>query len=271
MEALAVKIAQYGTAEEIRGQIRAALARGLPEIAPALCAHDGTFLVAGSGPSLPQYVDDLRAQHALGRPICAVNHAHDYLIEQGLEPTFFSTLDPRPRANHHLRLLGEHTIYLLASRCHPEMFDRLQGKQVILWHSWAAQDEAEDIWASRKTFLIGGGTTSGMRAIAVGYILGFRKFILYGLDSCLAPDGMTKRFNGDKSGTTITVRVGQYVGENESCDPQAKAFTCNYAMAQQGNDFNACYRDMPDASFEVRGEGLLAAIVAQRKAMGLRI
>jgi uncharacterized Rossmann fold enzyme len=270
MQALDLPIRQYGTVEEIHRHIHAALGRGLPELAPALCSHDGTFVVAGSGPSLPQFVDALREEFSRGRPVCAINHAHDFLIEQGMEPTFFLTLDPRPRAGHHLRFVCEKTIYLLASRVHPEMFDRLKDHKVMLWHSWAAQDEAESIWESRKSFLLGGGTTSGMRAVTVGYVLGFRKFVLYGMDSCLAPDGMTKRFNGDKSGQTVNVQVGRYVGAEESCDPNARWFTCNHAMAQQGNDFIHAYRDMPDVSFEVKGDGLLAAIVEEMKCMGLR-
>lgn len=219
---------------------------------------------------MPQYVDALRDEKLRGRPICAINHAHDYLIDHGIIPTFFLTLDPRPRANHHLQRVSDETIYLLASRCHPEMFDRLKDQRVLVWHAYADQDDSESIWQSRNTMVIGGGTTSGVRAIAVAYIMGFRKFVLYGMDSCLAPDGMTKRFNGDKSGITQTVRVGEYRGETEWCDPNARTFICNYAMAQQGKDFHQCYTDMPDASFEVKGDGLLAAIVAQRKSMGLR-
>lgn len=270
LHALDLKVNGYGTVEEIHRHIHGCLDRGLPELAPAICSHDGTFCIVGSGPSMPDYVDDLRANMALGRPVCAINHAHDWLIDRDVTPTFFLTLDPRPRANHHLQHVSDQTIYLLASRCHPEMFDRLSNANVLVWHAWAAQDQAEEIWSTRKTFLIGGGTTSGLRAIAVGYMLGFRKFILYGMDSCLAPDGMTKRFNGDKSGVTVTVRVGEYRGDDEYCDPNARAFICNYAMAEQAKNFHDCYRDMPDASFEVKGDGLLAAIVAQRKKMGLR-
>ena len=269
MELLDLPVHQYGTADELRGNIRGALARGLPEFAPALCAHDGTFVIVGSGPSMPQFVDDLRAEKAAGRPICAVNHAHDSLVTQGIEPTFFLTIDPRPRADYHLTTLPQDTIYLLASRVHPEMFDRLKDHKVMLWHAWADQDMADSIWDSRTAFLVGGGTTSGIRAINVGYILGFRKFVLYGLDSCLAPDGKTKRFNGDGSGQMTKVQVGWFRGTEQGCDPQSREFVSNYAMAMQAKDFNRVYVDMPNATFDVKGDGLLAAIVAQRKAMGL--
>ena len=271
LTALDLKVNGYGSPEEIRGHIASCLERGLPEVSPAICSHDGTFIVVGSGPSLPQYVDALRAEQARGRPICAINHAHDFLIEHGIEPTFFLTLDPRPRANHHLKYLCEQTIYLMASRCHPEMFDRLKDQKVLVWHAFADHDheQTKDLYKTR-VLLVGGGTTSGIRAIYVAYLLGFRKFVLYGMDSCLAPDGMTKRFNGDGSGITQTVRVGEYRGDTEYCDPNAKAFICNVAMAQQGKDFHDCYHHMPDASFDVMGDGLLAAIVEQRKSMGLR-
>lgn len=43
--------------------------------------------------------------------------------------------------------------------------------------------------------LIGGGTTSGLRAISLFYVLGYRQFELFGFDSC--NDGELLRVNGD--------------------------------------------------------------------------
>jgi hypothetical protein len=71
----------------------------------------------------------------------------------------------------------------MASRCAPEMFDHLANRKVMLWNSYGSLDEAK---AYKGHPAIGGGSTSGMRAITVGYVLGFRKFVLYGMDSCFA-------------------------------------------------------------------------------------
>jgi hypothetical protein len=104
---------------------------------------------------------------------------------------------------------------------------------------------------------IGGGTTSGLRAINIGYIMGFRKFFLYGYDSCNSPDGR-KRFTGELPGLTVDVWVGGADG---------KKFNCNAAMAQQANEFQKLFEVMPDLQIEVIGPGLIAEIMRCRRNM----
>jgi hypothetical protein len=96
MERLSIQCQNYGTAEENSANIRSALARGLPSVSPALCSHDGTFVLAASGPSLPLFIEEIRAEQANGRPVCAVNGAYDFLVESGITPNLFLTVDPRP-------------------------------------------------------------------------------------------------------------------------------------------------------------------------------
>ena len=105
---------------------------------------------------------------------------------------------------------------------------------------------------------VGGGTTSGMRAINIGYLLGYRKFVLYGYDSCNRADGI-KRFTGEMTGPTMDVYVG----------PEGKKFTCNAAMAQQANEFQMIYSVMPDITVEAVGPGLIAAIIKERQSLDM--
>lgn len=107
---------------------------------------------------------------------------------------------------------------------------------------------------------VGGGTTSGMRAINIGYILGFRKFVLYGYDSCNRADGV-KRFTGEMTGPTMDV----YVGEGAD----KRKFVCNAAMAQQANEFQMIYSVMNDITVESRGPGLISAILEERRRLDL--
>lgn len=254
---------QYGTAEEHRSNILSALDRKLPEISPALCSHDGSMVIVGSGPSLTAHLEELRAERAKGRPILALKGTHDYLIEQGIEPTFWLSLDSRPRVNQ-LQKKSEHTIYLVASRCHPDIFDRLKEDRVVLWHSFADQDNAADIWEQRGATVFGGGTTSGSRAIYVCYVLGFRNFVMYGMDSCNAPDGITKRFDGSLTGPTVEVMTGFHVAGEQRVN-QGKKFICNQAMAQQGKDFIQAFNALPDVKFDFKGDGLLKALYDDHK------
>ena len=240
--------------DDIKPNVISALKRNLPEPTPALCSHDGNVVIVGSGPSLPDFIDEIRQERQWGRPIVSVKGSHDFLCEHGIEPDFFLSVEPRPLTNQ-LKYANDHTTYLLASRCAPEMFDHLKGKKVLCWHSWS-ENEA---WPELKgKLLIGGGTTSGLRAVTFFYVQGFRKFTLYGMDSCLAPDKLTKRFTGEKAGMVVDRIVG------------GRTFYCNGAMALQADEFQEYYKVMPDIHFYIHGDGLLAAIVAERKRLGYR-
>lgn len=258
---LKIDVTQFGVAGQHVSHIQSACQRGLPELAPAIVAHDGPMVVVGSGPSLPTYLEELRAEREKGRPICAVKGSHDWLCDHGLEPDLFVSVEPRDR-RHQFRKKNERTVYLLASRVAPEVFDELKDCRVMLWHSYGKPEEVAALNGHSK-YAIGGGSTSGLRAIAVCYILGFRHFILYGFDSCNDKEGR-KRFDGSQTGLTtdVIIEVG---GER-------KKFTCNMAMAAQASEFQLCtYGLFPDIHLESKGPGLISAILEARRAKGWRV
>ncbi len=257
---LKIDVAQFGVAGQHVAAIKAASARGLPEFVPALVSHDGWMVIVGSGPSLPTFIDQIKEQRAKGRPICCVKGAHDFLCEHGVEPDLFVSVEPRDR-RHNIRKKNSHTVYLLASRVAPEMFDYLADCKVMLWHSRGRYEELEALDEKQRQHSIGGGSTSGLRAICLGYAMGFRNFILVGFDSCLGPDG-NKRFDSGKfEGVTCEVTVGTPL--------EGRRFVGNMAMIAQANEFQrATYMILPDAHFDVWGDGLIAAIVNERKQQG---
>jgi uncharacterized Rossmann fold enzyme len=206
---------------------------------------------------MPNYIDEIKSHKRQGRPIVAVKAAHDFLVEHGVEPDLWVNLDPRDRTKG-VQRANDHTVYLVASRCPPVTFDHLKGKKIVLWHSWAEGPEMKALGAGKLA--IGGGTTSGMRAINIGYLLGFRKFVLYGYDSCNSEKGI-KRFTGEKTGPTLDV----YVGDG----PDKRKFVCNAAMAQQANEFQMVYAVMNDITVDARGPGLIAAILEERRKLNL--
>jgi uncharacterized Rossmann fold enzyme len=183
---------------------------------------------------MPDFVEEIRAHRKAGRPIVAIKAAHDFLCENGIQPDLWVNLDPRDRTSG-IQKANDRTVYLVASRCPPVTFDYLKGKNVWLWHSWADGPEMQAIGPNKLA--VGGGTTSGLRAINIGYLLGFRNFVLYGYDSCN--------------------RV--YVG-----GPTGKKFNCNMAMAQQANEFQKLFDVMGDITVDARGPGLIAEIMRVR-------
>jgi hypothetical protein len=198
---------------------------------------------------MPSFIDEIKEHRKAGRPIVAVKAAHDFLCENGVEPDLWVNLDPRDRTSG-IQKANDYTVYLVASRCPPVTFEHLKGKKILLWHSWTDSPEQKALGPGKLA--IGGGTTSGMRAINIGYLLGYRKFVLYGYDSCNRADGI-KRFTGEKTGPTLDVFIGA----------EKRKFTCNAAMAQQANEFQMVYAVMPDITVEAKGPGLIAAIIEE--------
>lgn len=257
IQPLDIDVTQFGVSQQHVRAIESACQRGLPELPPGFVSHDGTMVCVGSGPSLPTYLDEIKIERTKGRPILAVNGAHDLLCEHDCIPDLFLTTDPRD-LRHNLARKNDQTVYLLASRCAPEVFDHLKDCRVMLWHSNGHQEEIETVRKYAK-LAIGGGSTSGLRAIAVGWFMGFRNFLLFGYDSCCDAQGR-KRFYGGPIGMTKEVIVG------------GKKFVCNMAMAAQANEFQqATYGWLPDVHIESRGPGLISAILEERKKMGYRV
>ena len=88
--------------------------------------------------------------------------------------------------------------------------------------------------------------------------MGFRKLVLYGMDSCLAKDRMTKRFTGENVGTSKVIDI--IVG--------GRRFFCNGALADQAAQFHRLLQALPGLRVEVKGDGLLAEIMKQRNLRG---
>jgi uncharacterized Rossmann fold enzyme len=255
LQPLVLDTATFNVPQGVSSHIEYSLKLGLPELMPAICSHDGTFVIAGSGPSLALFTDEIKAEREKGRPICAVKGAHDHLISQGIEPDLFISIDPRDRRNN-VQKESDNTVYLLASRCSPQVFDHLKDRKCMIWYAGSSQEENACHGKHKVKFMIGGTSTSGLRAVNVAYYLGFRKVVMYGMDSCNAPDGITKRVDGSLTGQTIDVVVA------------GRKFTCNIAMAEQAQAFQLLWQMMPDIQVEVKGDGLLAAILAERKRLG---
>jgi hypothetical protein len=252
MHPLEITVTLAGDVKDILNAIQTNSGRNLPVLGPAPCRHDGNMVLVGSGPSLPLFVDEIRQHQAKGRTVVAIKGAHDYLMAHGITPDLWVCLDPRDKRNG-IQRKNKKTVYLLASRCDPVMFEHLADCNVMLWHSWSQGDELS---AVTDKYCIGGGTTSGLRAVNIGYVLGFRNFILYGYDSCLGADNKL-RVDGSTDDRVMDVWVGN----------SGRKFRCTPEMAQQAKEFQKIYELMPDVSIISWGDGLITAIIAEREVM----
>lgn len=78
--------------------------------------------------------------------------------------------------------------YLIASTCHQNMFDHLEGYNVKLWHVFATEEEAYRMLPPGEWALTGGGSV-GLRTLTIARFLGFRDIHIFGMDGCEGKSG----------------------------------------------------------------------------------
>lgn len=173
------------TDDQYYSQIEANLDRNLPEIA-TIPPHKGKMLIAASGPSLMENIDLLRRLNEFPEAhITATKSSHDYLISQGIIPRFCQFLDGR---DHSAGMFTPHddVVYLVASMCHPNLFDKLKDNKVFVYHAISAGNNKKAHIEKRRpnAAWVFGGCTTPLRAMPLGFLIGFRFFVFFGLDSC---------------------------------------------------------------------------------------
>lgn len=236
--------------------IAAALARNLSRFTPSLVRHDGCMAIVGSGPSVADHVAEIREQQALGRPVMAVKGAHDWLLERGIVPDLWVSMDSQDKIVDGIRHPSPQTCYLVASKSSPAIFDHLADRQVVLWHAWMGRGE-ERLFPPGDV-LVGGGSTSGLRAVTLAWLLGFSRVILFGFDSCLRD--RVKRADGSKTADWVIQVQADKDGPDRYCDG---------AMASQAAEFQAMtFGALPGLRVKVVGDGLIADIMAARARAG---
>lgn len=142
-------------------------------------ATKGAIAIVGSGPSIHRTVKDMQAD-----AILACNAAHEFLIERGIVPTFSMLWDPSPVLASMVTPHKDVT-YLVASRCHPDVFKRLEGFKVFVWHA-GGEDEMLMPYLEMKEVsepIVYGGSAATVRAMFLVLLLGYSRIKLFGSDS----------------------------------------------------------------------------------------
>ena len=254
MKALPIQVKGQciATDDELFANIKKSLERGLPEILTAHESHGSPVVIVGSGPSIESQLESIREAYRVGVPVVAIKDAHDWLIEHGIIPDYAIAVDPQEHRWNCFKLKNAKVHYLIASQCNESMFEHLKDMKVTIWHLHMKKDQTYP----PNRMLISGATTSGLRAISVFYVLGFRDFHLYGLDSCLDKDRLRVNGDGVKHGDTVTEIM---------IEPNGEKFLCTPALVLQAQSFQGHYDWMPDATFKGYGHGLVQAIIRKRE------
>lgn len=157
-------------------QIKHAIQRVTGRIQPH-DTRDEPIAIVGFGPSLNDTWEQIRNF----KYVMTCSGAHKFLREKGITPQWHVEVDPR---SHKVGLMGEpcrDTTYLIASTCHPKVFEHLDGYDVQLWHVFDSTEEGQRI-LPRGEWAVTGGCDVGLRALTLAAFLGFRDLHVFGLD-----------------------------------------------------------------------------------------
>lgn len=209
-------------------------------------AHDKHAVIVGGGPSVADWIDEIKVRKEHGQTIFALNNAAKWLVGHGIVPDYCIVVDAR---DHNIGFVGYAETDLLSSQCHPSLFDK--SPNAILWHQEYPGNMEEfeaSIPASHPEHtLIGGGTTVGLSGMVVAYALGFRQLHLYGYDSSYRGKEAHAYQQTDPQRVDCVVTVA------------GKSFRSTLAMAKQAELFPQLSDSLIDlgCTITIRGDGLL--------------
>lgn len=215
--------------------------------------NDMEVLMIGGGPSLAEFEDEIRAKHAAGAKIVTFNGAYEWCLERGIGPVTQVMVDARAFNARFVEREDEKCKYLIASQCDPLVFAKLPKDRTYIWHTSAemfheALNEQYPAWVG-----VPGGSTVMLRAIPLLRILGYKKFHLYGCDSCIMGESHHAYAQPENDGQ-IAVPV-LVKGSN-------RTFWCHPWMLAQAQGFIDTIRAYGnEVEIAVYGDGLLAHII----------
>jgi len=165
----------------------------IPEWLSSYQAHDRVALLVSAGPTLPDYLKDIKAKQNAGAVVFCVKHAYPMLREAGIRPDFTVVLDPRPIdgiSTHGVvrtslfEGMGPADKVLLASMTHPSVRLELEKARARLigWHAQTASFASDLLTNLKKGLVVGGGTCSATRMPMLAFTMGFRRFEFFGYD-----------------------------------------------------------------------------------------
>lgn len=234
--------------------VEASLARITKRIETA-DKHDRVAVVACYGPSLLETIDTLKASYESGEvDVVSVSGSHDLLLSHGIVPKYHIECDPRPHKALNIDQSRPDVIYMVASVCHPEYFDKLGDADIRLWHVSTAEHVMRLIGEAKENprHIISGGGSVGLRSIPLLYALGYREMHMFGLDCSFKSDG-----------ETVQQWAGKHAGKRQDvcevlCDQEL--FISSPVLLTYATNFFETIQKVTDLNVRLYGRGLLQAM-----------
>lgn len=234
--------------------IRAAAKSGLPLVKKNCCAGRNAILLAtGYSLTKPETLEKIRKYAKFpNNKIIALKEALRVCRENDIRADYSVSMDPGERQATEMKTpIYPGVTYMVASSCHPSLFEHLRDQKVEVFHSaCGAKDpetgENEDemylrLWTGHID-VMGGGFTVLNRAVMLSHYMGFNKKIMIGADMGWR-DGEDHYFagayglNGNHSGPDIN-DGGVIDGRNWNTKMDMLASAADLALAIKHKRWN---------------------------------
>lgn len=244
-------------------QMKKNIKRGLPRLHNLegfRLSKNEPIVLVGGGPSLKDNLQTL----SKFKNIIVCGSAHDYLIEQGIIPTYAVVCDPDAISANYLTKNHQKVKYLVSTGCDDEVYNILKDKDIYIWHCYSDDALKRQAEIEPNFQAVGGGCTVGLRSISIALMLGYSDIHFFGFDSCL---GVSDRAHHAYSFSDETQeQLGEIyevcLGTKDKMNKD-KVFHCaGYQLAQASHfkDFYARYHSVFTPTFH--GEGLLTELMS---------
>lgn len=234
---------------EARANIALSEARGVASaVAPK------TAVIVAGGPSAR---DDALWERLARDPetvTVALNNALTLFTDRGLVPTYWCACDQQALVADFLPDDPPRgVIYLLASKVHPAVFDKLAGRDVRLWR-------LDDYGREPGKLFVPCAVSITLVTQGLFRFLGFHRFEMYGWDGCYidgAHHAVAKEHDASHD-QTVTLRNAE--GEN------VRSFATTGPWMAEANDAAIQALNFRTMGYElvVHGDGMFAAILKGR-------
>ncbi len=178
--------------------------------------HDGIAILCGSGPSIADNIDDIKAWQDAGAKVFAMNGAASFLMSKGIYADYQCIIDAREITKE---VVGPAKEHLFASQVHPACFEKMPTAKI--WHLQITGIDDLLPEYNDDYCLIGGAASVGNTATCLAYAMGYRNLQLYGYDSSNKADNshafhqkindgepmVSVRFGGNDYISSITMKL----------------------------------------------------------------
>ena len=250
---LHLQVVGCATVEEMNSNVTATIERGYTGLETVMDSELGKRVhLCGAGPSLRDSYKEIPD----GESIFAVNSAIGFMIEHDRPPQWAMIWDASPVCSK-FAVPHPDVTYLIGARCHPSVFERLNGCRVIVWYAGGDHNITQYLQSRGMNVpLVNGGTAGVTRGIYLAYALGYRDLHIHGADSCYSDEGDTHVRGSLVPEKSLHVMVGE----------NGKWFRTTPEMCAQIEEMKVIYPSFmqPElgASFKMYGSGMMQHVVS---------